>query len=158
MEKPTCAPISDIMSSSAYEYPNLTGIAWSNRFLITGIVAFIEPSGALYNSGSTANGTAFYMTPESSSLSLSGGTTLTYNLDYKNNTGSPQQIGSLLLSGYRVSDVISVVPISWISSKDMWGVEKKIINPNERLELTWSIRVNPPKLIDVVSQQQIQVE
>lgn len=144
--------LSNIMSSSSYTYPSTTSSLIS-YFKIDGIIAFKEPNGALYNNGSTANGTAFYLSPDSSSLSLSGNSTVSYFVSYTNNTGEPQQIGSLLLSGTRSSSVFSIVPISWISVKDLWGIEKKIIQPRERIEITWTIKLNSIKTIDAIQQQ-----
>lgn len=142
----------DIMSSSSYTFPSTTADD-ATYFKIEGLIAFSDPTGALYNNGSTANGTAFYMTPESSSISITANNTVSYFVNYINNTGEPQVVGSLLLSGKRSSDVFSIVPISWISAKDLWGKEKRIIQPRERIEITWSIKINSPKTVNVIQQQ-----
>lgn len=142
----------DIMSSSSYTFPSTTSDS-NTYFQISGIIAFNNPTGALYNNGSTANGTAFYMTPESSSISITASNTVSYFVSYINNTGEPQVVGSLLLSGQRSSDVFSIVPISWISAKDLWGKEKRIIQPRERIEITWSIKISSPKTVNVIQQQ-----
>lgn len=149
----------DIMSSSSFTYPSTTADS-ANYFQIEGIIAFTDPTGALYNNGSTANETAFYLTPDSSivssNLSLTGNNTVSYFVSYTNNTGEPQQIGSLLLSGERSSGVFSIVPISWVSAKDLWGVEKRIVQPRERLEITWTIKLTPTPLETQVQQQTVE--
>lgn len=153
--------ISDIMTTDSYSYPSTTADN-VNYFKVEGIIAFTDPTGAVYNNGSTANGTAFYLTPDSSvvssNLSLSGNNTLSYFVSYTNTTGEPQQIGSLLLSGERSSDVFSIVPIAWVSAKDLWGVEKRIIQPRERIEFTWTIKLLPTNISSEIQKQQIVVE
>lgn len=148
--------ISNIMSSSSYVYPSTTS-DFASYFKIEGIIAFKEPTGALYNNGLTSTGTAFFMTPDdsilASNISITGNNTISYFVSYTNNTGQPQQIGSLLLSGERNSEVFSIVPIAWISAKDLWGVEKRIVQPKERLEITWTIKLSTSKIL-MESQQQ----
>lgn len=146
----------DIMSSSSFTYPTTTAddIVY---FKMQGIIAFREPTGAFYNNGSTSDGTAFYMTPDTTSnISISGDNAVSYSISYTNNTGEPQQIGSLLLSGQRSSEVYSIVPIAWVSSKELWGVEKRIIQPRERLELTWTIKLAPTKIVSEIQQQTLE--
>ena len=135
--------LTKILLNAVYLYPE-TGSNDAYSFKITGIIAFKNPNGALFNSGSTALGNAFYLTPDAGFGGISANTndlTVTYSVSYTNNTGLPQQIGSIMLSGYRVSEVKSVVPISWINSKHLWGQEVRVINPSERIELTWTVNL-----------------
>lgn len=135
--------LTKILLNAVYLYPE-TGSNDAYSFKITGIIAFKNPNDALFNSGSTALGNAFYLTPDADFGGISANTndlTVTYSVSYTNNTGLPQQIGSIMLSGNRVSEVKSVVPISWINSKHLWGQEVRVINPSERIELTWTMNL-----------------
>jgi len=137
--------LTKILINGTYLFPE-TSDNDAYNFRITGIIAFKDPNGALFNMGSTALDTAFYLTPDADFGGLSANTndlSVTYSVSYTNNTSFPQQIGSIMLSGSRVSGVKSVVPISWINSKHLWGQEVRIVNPSERIELTWTINLTP---------------
>lgn len=137
--------LTKILINGVYLFPETSNNDAYN-FRIAGIIAFPNPNDALFNLGSTALDTAFYLTPDTNFGGLSANTndmTVTYSVSYTNNTSYPQRIGSLMLSGAIVSGVKSVVPISWINSKHLWGQEIKIVNPNERIELTWTINLMP---------------
>lgn len=143
--------LAKIVVSGTYLFPETSDNDAFN-FKITGIIAFKNPNDAMFNAGSTASDNAFYLTPDANFGGLSANVNelaVTYSVSYTNNTNLPQQIGSLMLSGNRVSDVKSVVPISWINSKHLWGQEVKVVNPSERIELTWTINLSPTASIQI---------
>lgn len=126
----------------------------SFNYQISGIIAFSEPKGALLNDGSTSNNTAFLMKVTDSSLSALSGIdnySVAYRVSYTNNTPTSKVVGSLLLSGSLTSDVKSIVPISWITAKSLWGVDKKVILPGEKIELFWTVDMNPFRKISVLN-------
>lgn len=133
-----------IISNSSISAQNIDN---TFSYQIGGIVAYRDANGALLNSGSTSNDSAIFLSGATSCDINAINSTITYSLDYKNNTGKQIQIASLLLSGSLSSDVKSLMPISYIYSKDLWGDDVKIVNPNERIKFNWSLNLNPPKRI-----------
>lgn len=62
---------------------------------------------------------------------------------FKNNS-SDILLGSILLSGYALdSNNKAHCPISWVTSKDLWGVEQRTWHTNEVIELNWILDLTP---------------
>jgi len=145
--------VNSILSSSAYTINNsttLTGLQINN------LVAYIEPNKSQLNTGVTGtNYTAFSL--KQSVFSVSGqGTRVIVSNRYKNLTESNLNIGSIILGSASVTgsynNVRFAVPLSYANAIDVWGVDIKTIQPQEYLDLTWEIELNPTTQTIVLAQ------